>query len=231
MVAMAGYEMTIHNRSTEEWLAIVDRMPDPGPSIRGANFLDTPKKEWEKVGFPTGNERVVDIGCGHGRMALACCNTEVEYFGLDVIPEMIDWATNAFRPWPNIHFIDLGIMNGRYNPAVGHAAETLILPFPAASVDIVLAISLFTHLERWSAAAHYLKQIRRIMKPGGRLLSTWFLSPPNPNVYYFADRTVFKSNSAYLMLRDLGFENILETGGTTDSWHDQREIVSRLTYV
>jgi SAM-dependent methyltransferase len=49
-------------------------------------------------------------------------------------------------------------------------------PFSDASFDVVIAVSVFTHLLPETALT-YLKESHRVLSPGGRLFTTWFVWP------------------------------------------------------
>lgn len=56
-------------------------------------------------------------------------------------------------------------------------AYRLTFPYPDHSFDLVIATSVFTHLLT-EATDHYLAEAARVLSPGGRMFSTWFLVDP-----------------------------------------------------
>jgi ubiquinone/menaquinone biosynthesis C-methylase UbiE len=70
-------------------------------------------------------KRVIDVGCGDGRMALGCAPHASEVVGVDPDPEAIRLARNKAR--------QLGLTNARFK--VGVAQE---LPFPDEHFDVVI---------------------------------------------------------------------------------------------
>ena len=125
---------------------------------------------------PNGN--VLDLGCGIGRMALPLTqylDDDGGYIGVDVHPEGIEWCRqNIAGRYRNFRFIRLDIQHPLYNPAGTLNGASLQLPFPDATFDLVAVISVFTHLGE-AELLNYAKEIRRILKPDGRSLSTFFL--------------------------------------------------------
>ena len=125
---------------------------------------------------PHGN--VLDLGCGIGRMALPLTQFLDEdggYIGIDVHPEGIEWCRqNIGSKYRNFRFIRLDIRHPLYNPTGALDGATLELPFPEATFDLVAVISVFTHLGE-NETFNYAREIRRILKPGGRCLCTFFL--------------------------------------------------------
>jgi SAM-dependent methyltransferase len=122
-------------------------------------------------------ERVLDIGCGPGQMALRLAPRlgTGRYEGFDVSARAIAWARDRVSPTdPRLHFTQVDAGNDLYNPGGATDAGELRFPYPDAYFDLAFAGSLFTHL-RPRESAHYLREARRVLRPGGRIASTWFL--------------------------------------------------------
>jgi len=101
----------------------------------------------------------LDFGCGCGRLARYLLESGVprSYSGVDVDARQIAWAARNLAG---------GFTVMRPGPP---------LEFPDASFDVVLAISIFTHFTEEEQFA-WLAEIRRLLRPGGRLVATT-LSP------------------------------------------------------
>jgi SAM-dependent methyltransferase len=124
------------------------------------------------------DERVLDVGCGSGRMAAPLTqylSSKGSYEGFDIVPEAIEWCQrNIGSRYPNFRFQLADIANGRYNPAGATAAEDYRFPYRDQSFDFVALTSLFTHL--LPAGLHrYLVEIGRVTRPGARVFATFFL--------------------------------------------------------
>ena len=123
-------------------------------------------------------DAVLDVGCGSGRMALPLTgylNPEGRYAGFDVSSEAIAWCTeNISKSQPNFDFTVVDIQNGAYNPTGKYKSSHFHFPYPDGSFDVVFLASLFTHMLP-SDVKHYLHEIVRVLKPGGRSLITFFL--------------------------------------------------------
>jgi ubiquinone/menaquinone biosynthesis C-methylase UbiE len=64
--------------------------------------------------------------------------------------------------------------NARYNPHGRERADRFQFPYPDASFDIGLAASVFTHM-LGGEVVNYIREAQRVLRPGGRLLSSWFV--------------------------------------------------------
>lgn len=136
------------------------------------------------------SDRVLDVGCGIGRMArvlVPVLRPPGSYDGFDVVQEGIAWCREHYRDTPapfRFQHADLG--NATYNPSGALTAAQYSFPYDDASFDLVIATSLLTHLLA-EAADHYVAETARVLAPGGRLFFTWYLlrgewatSPPPP---------------------------------------------------
>jgi SAM-dependent methyltransferase len=71
-------------------------------------------------------------------------------------------------------FFPVSIYNKFYAPNGAVSPENLVLPFADNSFDAVALWSVFTHMYP-DDIAHYFSEISRVLKPGGRLLSSYYL--------------------------------------------------------
>lgn len=123
-------------------------------------------------------ERVLDVGCGCGLMALQLkdyLDARGGYTGLDIHAPSVEWCRRRISPaHPNFEFARIDVQSDAYNPRGRHAAEEYVFPYADESFDVVLLKSVFTHL-RPGAVENYLKEVARLLSPGGRALATFFL--------------------------------------------------------
>jgi SAM-dependent methyltransferase len=121
--------------------------------------------------------RVLDVGCGIGRMARPLAgylSSDGSYDGFDVNRDGIAWCRRRYRRHPNFRFEVADIFNARYNPRGSQRADEYRFPYEDASFDFVLATSVFTHLLE-ADATRYLAECGRVLAPGGRLFATFFV--------------------------------------------------------
>lgn len=124
------------------------------------------------------DDRVLDVGCGIGRVARVLApelRPPGSYDGFDIVSAGIEWCQTRYAGTPApFRFVLADVRNSDYNPGGRLAAAEYNFPYPDASFDLALATSVFTHL-RADAARRYLSEAARVLAPGGRLFTTWFL--------------------------------------------------------
>jgi SAM-dependent methyltransferase len=124
------------------------------------------------------DHRVLDLGCGVGRFAVAYAafaDDRASYDGLDVSAEAIEICNRYISsnlPRFNFHLVD--VFNAKYRSEADSRAASYEFPFPDRSFDFVFSNSLFTHLTR-ADVENYVHEIGRVLMPGGRCLNTFFL--------------------------------------------------------
>jgi SAM-dependent methyltransferase len=124
------------------------------------------------------DDRVLDVGCGIGRMArvlAAELRPPGSYDGFDVVGEAVAWCARHYLETPApFRFTHADLRNAQYNPGGRGSASTYRFPYGDNAFDLVIATSVFTHLLA-DEAANYLAEAARVLAPGGRLFATWFL--------------------------------------------------------
>jgi ubiquinone/menaquinone biosynthesis C-methylase UbiE len=141
----------------------------------GAEFLG----HFIRLGGLQPEHRVLDIGCGIGRMAVPLTQyLDVEkgrYNGLDPVEGGIAWCRRFITPvYPNFTFQRLDIAHKLYNPQGKISGEALKLPYAERQFDFVIMTSVVTHLPPDEVLV-YLSEVARMLKPGGRLFMTAFV--------------------------------------------------------
>jgi SAM-dependent methyltransferase len=143
---------------------------------------------------------LLDVGSCYGRLPLgllAGTDYHGTYVGFDVLPKQVAWCAKELTPFaPNFTFHHVNVRNDRYNPT--GTVDPLKVRFPAGvgTVDAIALFSIFTHFYR-PDIEHYLSEFKRVLKPGGIAVTTWF-------VFDEARLPLIQSeNSAYPMIYEL----------------------------
>jgi len=125
-------------------------------TISTTNFIR--RIEWRKMLEyldPKEDERILDIACGNGTLALKIAERRCEVHGIDISKDSIDTARRlAEREKIACQF------------KVGNAEN---LPYPNMSFDKIVCSSSLEHFKNDISA---LKEMSRIIKPNGRLIIT-----------------------------------------------------------
>lgn len=124
------------------------------------------------------NDRVLDIGCGVGRIALRLAeylDSDGSYVGFDIMEDCVRWSQkNISNHYPNFDFHHANIFNANYNPSGDLRPETFTFPVAEDSIDFAFATSVFTHMG-WTETLRYIQELSRVLKPGGRAYLTFYL--------------------------------------------------------
>jgi SAM-dependent methyltransferase len=142
---------------------------------------------------PSKSLRIVDFGCGHGKMApISVFFTEPdgEYVGIDIQEGYIDYCRRKYARLPRVKFHLSGDSNPFYPTQQGVSGRNQSYgedwPVAAESVDILIAISVFTHLQEADAFG-YMNKIYTVLKPGGLAIFTCHIveEPRRPPGFIF----------------------------------------------
>lgn len=185
-------------------------IPPRGLSFVGrSDFEETGREFLEhfiKLGQLNPRDRVLDVGCGIGRMAIPLTDylEGGSYEGFDVGREMIRWCSRSISSQhPKFNFTWAPIYNQKYNPFGTIAATEFRFPYEDNSFDFAFATSLFTHLTQ-SEVRHYLREVGRVLRPGAGSLLTFFLITPE------AEREIASGKASFQ------FRHEIDGGLTTD---------------
>jgi ubiquinone/menaquinone biosynthesis C-methylase UbiE len=102
-----------------------------------------------------GRDAALEIGCGPGRLMRPLAEHFREIYGVDVSDEMIKLAKERLRNTPNAH------------PQVTSGSD--LSQFPDEKFDFVYSYAVFQHIPSRDVVLNYLREARRVLKPGGVL--------------------------------------------------------------
>lgn len=110
------------------------------------------------LGLLDGRPRILDLGCGIGRMAQALAPHASSILGLDVSAGMIEAARRRCADIPGVEFALTS----------GHGLGEL----PAAGFDLLLAVDVFPYLVQAGGmlAERHVADAGRLLRPGGSLV-------------------------------------------------------------
>jgi len=112
-----------------------------------------------------GNERVLDVGCGHGLLLVGAAK-RLPYgqaIGIDLWSQVDQGANNEEATLTNAR------LEGVENRVEVHHGDMRHLPFTDASFDVVVANLAIHNIESPEGRYQATQEIRRVLKPGGRI--------------------------------------------------------------
>ncbi|HEX6869899.1 MAG TPA: class I SAM-dependent methyltransferase [Micromonosporaceae bacterium] len=107
------------------------------------------------LGRPTRFSRVLDFGCGVGRLSQALAHHADEVIGVDIAPTMLDAARAMDRSGGVCTFV--------------HNDRADLRQFPDQHFDLVYSMLVLQHLPR-AAVDAYLAEFIRVLRPGGTVV-------------------------------------------------------------
>lgn len=117
---------------------------------------------WEEFGFLKNyffpGDKILDLGCGNGRLLELLKNQEIDYIGIDSSKRLIEIAKK------------------KYPEAKFQIGDALNLLFPDNFFDKVFSIAVLHHIPSEDFRVQFLKEVKRVLKPEGILfLTVWYL--------------------------------------------------------
>lgn len=146
----------------------------PGDFIKEGEVL---LEQFKTLAELKANARVLDIGAGIGRSAVALTSylsKEAKYLGFDPVATGIKWCQKNISPkFSNFEFRYIPLQNDLYQESGGQASE-FTFPFEKESWDFVILTSVFTHMQP-KEIAHYLSEIKGMLSTTGKVFATFFI--------------------------------------------------------
>lgn len=96
--------------------------------------------------------RVIEIGCGAGRITRALAKRFGEVYAVDVSGEMVAQARQACADLPNVHVFQNNGMDLSVLPDIGY--------------DFAFSTIVFQHIPSREVIVNYVREVGRLLKPG-----------------------------------------------------------------
>jgi ubiquinone/menaquinone biosynthesis C-methylase UbiE len=171
------------------------------------------QSQWHRFKFakikdhlPSNAQNILDVGCGPGTFIGNFLPPSIKGFGIDIANPQIEFAKKKY-PFSHLRFIGI---------------EGDTLPFEDGFFDSVTCIELIEHLPIEKIDS-LLKEIKRVLRPGGALLlttpnygSAWpliefFVNKLSPVSYAHQHISKFRKKSLINLLRTHGFNATVES--------------------
>jgi tRNA (uracil-5-)-methyltransferase TRM9 len=135
---------------------------EEGYDLIADKFSSTRAFMWRDLDFikdiVKSTDKILDFGCGNGRLAGYLNNKYEKYIGLDVSRKLVDIAKKKYSG-SKTEFIKLS-----------HNFQKL--PLEDKSIDIIISIAVFHHFPSREYALKIAKELNRVLAPGGKIIIT-----------------------------------------------------------
>jgi ubiquinone/menaquinone biosynthesis C-methylase UbiE len=139
---------------------------EEGYDLVAGKFSQTRNRFWKELEFinkfAKGDGRILDFGCGNGRLTEILKNKNIDYVGVDVSEKLINSAKfcNADRSgFQKVNFLKI-------------ESDFKHLPFPADYFDVIYSIAVFHHIPSYAKRLAVAQELYRLTKKGGYVVIT-----------------------------------------------------------
>lgn len=217
-------------KTKEEWAAVFagakhghvlwdGNAPDPTNPAHAYTSAHHFVSHAKCFGFFRDGGRILDLGCGNSRFGIVFSEMDVEYEGVEPMAECVEFAKAAFGDYGHMRFHHTPVNSPDYGLSGGVDPVHFKLDYPDEHFTDLIAYSVFTHLQTVPVAYNYMNEIRRVLRPGGKLFISWYRSPPDKKADPYIGRSVY--NEWDIMNMMWGFSFDCTYGGHTGLYYDQ----------
>ena len=136
--------------------------------------------EFKRLGLFREGHRILDVGCGCGRVARALATDtdlrklKVSYVGVDIDQKAIRWCCDHLTSKNSrFKFYHVDLHNRSDNPGGQHQAMPYHFPYGNRSFDLIIVTSVFTHLLE-KELENYLQETHRLLATEGSVYASFF---------------------------------------------------------
>ncbi|MFH1820611.1 MAG: class I SAM-dependent methyltransferase [Candidatus Nealsonbacteria bacterium] len=104
--------------------------------------------------YASTRDKVLDLGCGNGRLLQIFRDIDIDYTGVDSSEELLNIAQKIY---PNAKF---------------KVGDALHLPFSTNYFDKVYSIAVLHHIPSEELRLEFLEGVKRVLRPGGLIILT-----------------------------------------------------------
>lgn len=126
-------------------------------------------------------EKILDLGCGNGRLLEVLKDKNIDYIGLDNSEKLIEIAKRNYLHPPKFSvFVKNEVVSNEGKiwraRAKFQVSDALDLPFSDNFFDKVFSTRVLPHIPSKEFQLQFLKGAKRVLKPGGLLILTaWYV--------------------------------------------------------
>lgn len=135
---------------------------EKGYDLVADKFSETRKHFWRDLEFigdyTKDGDKILDYGCGNGRLLELISGKNIEYTGVDVSQKLIDIAKNKYKS-ENIKFYKINTSQSS-------------LAFENNYFNTIYSIAVLHHIPGKELRREIVKEIYRVTKPGGCIVIT-----------------------------------------------------------
>ena len=169
-----------------------------GYNKAAADFSRTRQFNWKDLEFIkqyiSKNDKLLDFGCGNGRLIDLLKPKPANYLGVDISHKLIQLAR---KKYPGFRFQTVDFNNPKFlertsavlfpsKKSTSKKLNSLNAPLLAKNqFNSILAIAVFHHLPQGPRRDQIIKVLHSLLVPGGKIILTvWNLNQPQFNQYF-----------------------------------------------